>query len=1194
MQIQELFKRNIFRSINGVVKAEQLDDSVVWQELDEFVVTKELDQHLRKFFGAYIEAIDNANDPNITGKIGVWISGFFGSGKSHFIKVLSYLLSNRKLSANSGTRHTVEFFESKIQDALLYGEIKRSVSTSTDVILFNIDSKADAKGGGDAILSVFLRVFNERLGYSGDHPHIAHMERYLDGKGKLSKFHSAYKTVTGHDWLDERDAYAFNRDAVIKALSTALDQSDEASAKWFDKAEENFVLTSENLAKWVKEYLDSKGPKHRLMFLADEVGQFIGTDSQRMLKLQTITEDMGTVCGGRAWIVVTSQEDIDAVLGEMKKGMANDFSKIQGRFKTRLSLSSANVDEVIQERLLEKNKETKPGLLKLHTEKGDILKNQLSFTNTGMTFKSYRDGEDFVRNYPFIPYQFQLVQKIFEAIRKAGATGLHLSRGERSILDAFQSAGQTSAKSAIGVLVPLYHFYPSIESFLDTSVKRTIDQAAANPSLECFDIQLLQVLFLIRYVEEIKGNVNNLVTLCVPEIDADRLALRRHIEESLQRLEKETLISRSGDVYFFLTNEERDINREIKGVDLSSAEEAKILGELIFEDVLRGQRKHRYSVNGKDFAYNRLCDFHPVGNRYENDLNIAVISPLQDDYQLFDNARCLLESTKDGGQILIRLNDNESLGRELRTYIKTEKYVGRKNDGSQPTTTVRILRECAEENRKRRERLVSLLATVLVEGKFYAAGQSLENKSTDPASAVAHAFEYLIRNTFPKMGYLKHLNSEPQREMQAVLRSNDIGQQSMVLNDATGNVEALNEVRTYVNLCTQASRQIVLHEMIENKFALRPYGWPDLEILLIVSRLVVLGEISLVMNGAVIATEKVFGEISAPAKWRKITVVQRRTVDTKLLQATRTLGKSLFSEMGPEGEEPLFQFLSGKLKTWETALQTYKPLAETGNYPGAENITEGLRTIAKASSEQDSYKFIERFNALKAELEDLADNYHELEHFYDNQKPTWEKLRKAVEKFQLNRLELERDQKAASALKRMQEILSAPSPYGLIKEADGLISTVSAVNSLLVTQRRGEVLKGVDSRIGELRQELETIKADTDLRCHCLQPLETLRKQVESTESIAHIAQAEHEAMRIFDDAIKTIEVALQKPTPSKPTSDPSPDPKPAVKPRRVIRPADLSIKGYLETAEDVNAFIETLRKEMEAAVANNERIEIR
>ena len=141
------------------------------------------------------------------------------------------------------------------------------------------------------------------------------------------------------------------------------------------------------------------------------------------------------------------------------------------------------------------------------------------------------------------------------------------------------------------------------------------------------------------------------------------------IEESLQRLEKETLISRSGDNYFFLTNEERDINREIKSVDLSSGEEAKLLGELIFDDVLKGNRKHRYAVNGKDFPFNCLCDLHPVGRRVENGLAVSVVSPLADDYKLYDNARCILASTSEGGQILLRLNDDESRVQHYHTWL---------------------------------------------------------------------------------------------------------------------------------------------------------------------------------------------------------------------------------------------------------------------------------------------------------------------------------------------------------------------------------------------------------------------------------------------------------------------------------------------------------------------------------------------
>ena len=264
MLIKDLFTKPVSRPINGVIKADQFDDDSVWQELDEYVITRELDIHLRNFIGAYLEAIDNKGNSDISGKVGIWVSGFFGSGKSHFIKILSYLLENREVSKNTTSKKAIEFFDGKIQDAMLAGDIKRAVGSDCDVILFNIDSKADSTEGRDAILRVFLKVLNEKLGYSGDHPHIAHMERYLDGEGKLDQFKEAFRKTAGTDWVEERDAYHFHADELVAALSETLGQSREATNKWLDKSEEDFHLTVENFAGWVKEYLDSRGPDHRV------------------------------------------------------------------------------------------------------------------------------------------------------------------------------------------------------------------------------------------------------------------------------------------------------------------------------------------------------------------------------------------------------------------------------------------------------------------------------------------------------------------------------------------------------------------------------------------------------------------------------------------------------------------------------------------------------------------------------------------------------------------------------------------------------------------------------------------------------------------------------------------------------------------------------------------------------------------
>ena len=1190
MRIQNLFQKDIFRSINGVVKADQLDQSSVWQELDEFVVTRELVQHLRRFFSSYCEAMDKTGDPDVAGKIGVWISGFFGSGKSHFIKVLSYLLNNAEHTNGSQTKRAVEFFDPKIEDALLLGDIKRAVASNTDAILFNIDSKATNRTGRDAILAVFLKVLNELQGYSGDHPHIAHMERYLAGQAKLQDFHDAYRTLTGTNWTNERDAYEFNRDEVITALAQTIGQSEQSCEKWIDGAEDNFALTIENFCNWVKDYLDAQGADHRIVFLVDEVGQFIGTDTHLMLNLQTITEELGTVCQGRAWVVVTSQEDIDAVLGEMQGTRANDFSKIQGRFRTRLSLSSANVDEVIQERLLAKREEVRADLETQYVKQGDILKNQLSFKDIDTTFPQFRDADDFVRNYPFAPYQFKLAQKIFESIRRAGATGLHLARGERSLLDAFQQAGQAVSNMEVGILVPLYRFYPSIESFLDTTVKLTISQARDNASLEDFDARLLEVLFLIRYVDELKGNVDNLVTLCLDQIDTDRLALRKTIEASLQRLERETLVNRNGDTYFFLTSEERDINREIKNVELNAAEEAKLVGELIFDDVLKGQRKHRFSANKMDFDFNRICDARPVSNRIEGGLVVSVITPLAEDYELYQDSKCTLESSQDGGQVLIRIGEDENLEREIRALLRTDKYIRAKDDGTLPETTRRIHRDLADKNRARRERLTSTLGEMLAEASYFVAGQPLEVTAGGAQAALSESLEYLIQNTFAKMGYLKTLRDDPLKEIQAVLRSNDIGQGNLGMKGAEENPQAMEDIRSHIDLCTKTSRQIVLFAMLTSRYANRPYGWPELEVLLLLARLYMLGEVQFVSSGAPIAKDRLYEALTLRSKWRSITVVQRATSKPEDVKKARELGRDVFSEMGPEGEDTLFEFLKHKLEGWREKLTRYYDLADTGAYPGAESLADGLSLLKTLLAPEGSNKFLARFNERRSELLDLTGEFHDLDHFYDHQRSMWDRLRRASDRFKLNQMELEREHSAGSALRRMDEILSAPSPYGLVQETEELIRTVNEVNEKLLSARRAQARAAIAEQTATVVAEVSAAGGDESLKTTCLAPLKNLEGQVSAQDSLAHIDQAEVEAVRLKDEALTRVEQYLaRKAAEGKTDKD-----KPVVKSRRIVSPAKFVTSPYLESQADVDDFLDDLRKELTDALLKNERIEIR
>lgn len=1166
------------------MKADQLNESVIWQELEEYVMTRELDQHFRKFLSSYLSAFDNPNDPALTDRMGVWVSGFFGSGKSHFIKILSYLLANRKtIHPDTGEeKHAKDFFADKIKDPMLLGDVNRAAGADTDIILFNIDSKADTSDGKATLLSVFWRIFNKKQGFCSESLPLAEVERYLNIKGKFEEFKTKFNEIYGSKWEDERDAYMLIQDEIVDALSIVLGKRKQAANEWFEKSAKEFNLSIENFAKRVREYLDSKSKNHRIVFLVDEIGQFIGSNEHLMLNLQTIVEDLGRICNGRAWIIVTSQEDIDAVIGEIKTSKKNDFSKIQGRFNTRLSLSSSNTDEVIQARLLEKNESAAQELESLFNEKGDILKNQLTFSYDSTAMKNFSTSTDFIRNYPFVPYHFQLVQKIFESIRKAGATGLHLAAGERSMLDGFQSAAVSMSLNKIGVLVPLYEFFPCIESFLDTAVKRSIDQAKDNPVLEIpFDVKILQTLFLIRYVDIIKPNMENLVTLCIDKVDADKIVLKQNIEAALERLEKQNLINRSGDLYFFLTNEEREVSREIKNVEILSSDELVLLGNIIFEDILNNKTKHRYADYKRDYNFNRICDNRYWGKEQKDELGLEFISPLHDEYSMFIPAKCNMYSANQDGHIIVKLADDPDLISEIRTYLQTKKYVNMKTDAAASSSLKQILRDRTEQNRERRERLTGLMESLIVNARYFTLGKSIEIKAGSSSKAIEESFNYLIQNVFSKFSYLSKVYDDPVKEIRQILASDDIAQQQMTLDFENNQPQDIREIITYIDLNIASNKAVVLDELTAH-FARRPYGWGEYQVVVLIAKIFMSGNLNLIMEGTKIQPKDAAAPLTKTHQWKTIKIVKRKIPSEADIKKAQALGKELFGSIAPDGQDNLSKYIRDGLNGWIKRLGQFKPLADTGHYPGKKEIDDCLETAGKIVSIHDSYELIKAFNDNKSDLEDAFDDISSLKDFYDNQKQTWETLRKAMEKFKVNRTALEKNPDADKALNKMEQILSAPNPYKMLKDVNGLISSVQAVNQAMISKNCETAVKEVDEKIKSITSLLNQNKADDSMKNRILYPLQDIKKKIESEYSIPQISYFVKEAHEKFEDEWVEIEETFKPDDGSKQKKN-----------IKAVKPASLNEKAYLDTEEDVKAYINNLRDVLLDAVQNNNRIRI-
>ena len=1200
MIIRELFLKPIDRPINGVIKADQIDAASVWQELEEYVVTKQISDYLRRFFDAYLAAIDRPHDPAITDRMGVWVSGFFGSGKSHFIKILSYLLENIEASnpETGEKRQAAAFFDhQKIKDAMLLADIQRAVQGTADVILFNIDAKADSKSDRDAILQVFLRVFNEKLGFSGDAPHIADMERHLVSKGVFETFKTAFSASNGSTWEKECDAVDFLRDDIVGALAQALKMSAESAGQWFDNAREGHRINIEGFAKIVNDYLATRPAGHKVIFLVDEVGQFIGANSQLMLSLQTITEQLGTQCKGRAWVIVTSQEDIDAAIGEANKAKGQDFSKIQGRFHTRLSLASSNTDEVIGERLLAKTEAAHVNLRDAFASKSDVINNQLGFTGNSVSLRGYKDAAEFVACYPFAPYQFTLLQKIFESIRKVGATGKHLSRGERSLLDAFQSATVSNASKGTDVLVPLYDFYPSIESFIDGMAKKSIDEAPLNPGLQPYDSLLLKAMFLIRYIPDIvKPNIDNLATLCIDEIDADKLALKRKIQESLARLEQQRLVSRNGDLWFFLTNEERDVAREIGHVDVSASEKSRLLAELIYDEIFSSQTKVRHQGTKADYEFNRLLDGAPW-RQANHALSFEVITPLGDDYDKLQPAKCILRSIEGNGRALVRLAEGDRLDIELALYMRIEKFiVSPKADQANPSLK-RILADRKDENRERRQRLVHQLSTLIAEGDFFALGQSVQIKAAGPDKVLDELLNYLITNTYSKLPYLKVRQADPIAEIKAVLSADDLGQHALSLDSEAGNALAIKEVRDYLNLAASQTR-VLLSDVVD-RFSGIPWGWkPEWETVLLIARLFMAGEIKLMLEGSDLDPAAAVEPLTKTARFRQVSILKRKTADASSLKRARELYKDLFQKLGREEEDALVADFRARLTGWQTDLKGFTLTAGTSHHPGKTDIDAALTRIAQQLAMRDSFAFIEAMLSTKDDWLDAAEDIHDLVNFYKTQITAWRKLLEGLRAFTDNREALNKVPQAAAALTELIQIRDTAKPYGKVNRIEPLLASVAAVNEELTQARREKALLSIDGKLAEVQAKLHAAGAPPDLSNKALRPLQDLKARVASQTSIAQILLLQDAGGDAMDEAINLVEAVAAKPThhvatpgnTAKSLQTDAPNvPHQLAKTTKVIRAAELSSKSYLETEADVEVYVGKLKAELLAAVRSGQ-----
>jgi len=1076
MLMKEMFEKEIDRDIQGVIIVGQSEAENVAQELDEYVVTKELQKHFADFFSAYKKGIVGT-----TPKMGVWISGFFGSGKSHFLKILSYLLANKSV----GDKKAIEYFaddsltegKPKIVDRIVLADMKLAADTDTDVVLFNIDSKSDSnsKQNKDAIVHVFLKVFNEMQGFCGAMPFLADLERKLTEEGQYNEFKQKFEEVYGEAWEDSRQDFDFIQDDVVEVL-TGMDFMSEAAARnWCEKAAEPYQISIEDFAKRVKAYIDRKGNNHHVVFLVDEIGQYIGEDSKLMLNLQTVTEELGKECMGKAWVIVTSQQDIDSVT----KVKGNDFSKIQGRFDTRLSLSSANVDEVIKKRILEKKETPAQTLRLLYGQKATIIKNLITF-NDGVEKKLYADENDFACVYPFVPYQFNLLASVLTSIRTHGASGKHLSEGERSMLAMFKESAMEYKECEVGTIIPFHAFYDALENFLDHGHRGVIIRAYENDMInpehkeKVFAVDVLKVLFMIKYVDKVVvANIDNITSLMVEGIDDDRISLKGKVEDALKVLMRQNLVQKNGDIYVFLTDEEQEINREIESQSVEMAEIINKVSEMIYEDIFT-DKKYKYpAFNGRySFHFNQIVDDRPYKPTQNFDVGVRILTPASD-YGTDETTLRMVSGQ--GREVLVVLPDDRAFMDEIQRYLKIEKYL-RLNTSSALSKYESIKEAKRLEMRERNANAKLFLTESLKDAVIYVNGDRAQINVKEVSARINEALGRLVKTVYHKLNYIDAAMGED--EIRKLLKTSN--QITLNLEGGTEpNIHALDDVLQYV---AGNSRMHVKTSMksIKDRFMKAPYGFVEDDVQWLVAKLFKRGELSFFVNGASVTmmnkdVEEIINYITKKAFVEKLMMEERVRVQDKDKKVVRDVLKELFHTSSPsDDEDAVMNYFISFANKLITELRVMKKDYDRAKYPGLKVIEEGIRIMSDIVHIQFPVEFFQTVSKKQDDLLDFAEDYEPIKAFFTGeQKGIFDKSLLYLEKYDDSKTYIV-DAELENVVDAVRTIVKKDKPFADIPKLPELLKQFTDVYSKVLDDQLAPVLDAISESQKRVFEVLNT------------------------------------------------------------------------------------------------------------------------
>lgn len=843
--IKTLFANDIRRRIEEVIKVDQNDEEIIRDEIDEYVVTDAIRSHYTGIYDAYRETPNKPHEG-----IAVWVSGFFGSGKSSFAKMLGLSISNRMIDGESAAGR----FGQRTGDAKLQVLLKTIVEKiPTHAVIFDVSTDRGIKSGNQTLTEIMYRLFLQSLGYSRDLD-LSELEIALEGTKQLEKFTSQYEKEFNKPWDEDKGLVAFSLGRASKVMHVLEPTTYPQADSWVRGVKDKADISPGKLAERATELMKRRRPGHHLMFVIDEVGQFVARDVQKMLDLQAVVQNLAVKGRGKHWLVVTSQEK----LGELVSGLDDkkvEHARLMDRFPLQVHLEPSDISEVTSRRVLSKNATAQTALGELFDEHRARLMEHTRLTADIKLSEVTRDG--FIDLYPLLPYQIDLIIQIVSGLRTQGGASRHVGGANRTIIKLAQqlliNPAVNLADQPLRTLVRLDHVYDLVESNIGSDVRSKITDIGKKLS-HPFSQPVAKVICLLQYVKSVHRTAENIAAALYPAVAADSVLVS--VKEALRELEDTHQVRRGDDGYRIPTPAEDDWERVRNGIGPKLGDSHRLYSEVL-ASFWQPQPSHTL-FETKTFKAGLAIHGREV---VDGDMMFQV--HLADDGKEFQLLAIELRtrSQQERKDVFWAIALNETIDRETVELFRSKEMLARKERETKGEDTPGLIAEERVRQRRYSEELRRLVKAACLSGSVYFRGndRSPGDREVDVGKSAAEILAEVLPEVFDRFKEAAAKSADIKKGVEALFAAENLqGLPSVfsslgLLRDEKGKTifrvesgplkEVLDRIDERANYGDTASGRF-----LSDEFAKEPFGW-DFDVV----RLLVL---SLMRAGKVEATSK--------------------------------------------------------------------------------------------------------------------------------------------------------------------------------------------------------------------------------------------------------------------------------------------------------------------------------------------------